>query len=157
MQKEITIRKATLQDLDIIADFQRRMALESENLRLDPDIVSAGVRAVFDDSTKGTYFVAETAQQIVGALLTTYEWSDWRNGFVLWIQSVFVEPQFRRQGIYRLLYEHVQKIVDQRPEFKGIRLYVDKNNAAAQKVYKALKMNSDHYQLFEWMPPKKSD
>jgi ribosomal protein S18 acetylase RimI-like enzyme len=83
--------------------------------------------------------------------MTTYEWSDWRNGTVIWIQSVYIAPNHRGKGVYKTMYEFIQKMVSDDPDLRGIRLYVDKTNHAAQKVYTNLKMNGEHYQVFEWM------
>jgi len=146
------IREAISSDGPYIVDFQVKMALETENLKLDTSIVEFGVKAVFEDSSKGTYYVAEMDGNIVASLLTTYEWSDWRNGRVLWIQSVFVDAPYRGNGIYRKLYEHVKGIVRHaETDFRGIRLYVDKTNTSAQKVYEKLGMENHHYEMYEWM------
>jgi len=148
----ILIRKAKLTDSHQIVSFQVQMALETENLVLEKRIVEIGVEAVFQDKTKGTYYVAEIEGKVVGSLLTTYEWSDWRNGRVLWIQSVFVEADQRGKGVYRKLYEYVKERVQlDDTDFRGIRLYVDKTNTAAQKVYEKLGMENHHYEMYEWM------
>jgi GNAT superfamily N-acetyltransferase len=127
------------------------MALETENLNLDPSIVQMGVSGVLDDPTKGKYWVAEVDGHIVGCLLTIPEWSDWRNGTVLWIHSVYVEPKFRRAGVFKALYLHLKENVLSSPELRGLRLYVDKTNLVAQKVYTDLEMDREHYHLYEWM------
>lgn len=147
----ITYRDAHPSDRDAIVAFQIAMARETEDLELDVEVLRRGVEAVFGDSTKGRYFVAESDARVVASLLITYEWSDWRNGIVWWIQSVFVEPEARRQRIYAGLYEHVKKIVDTQTYVRGIRLYVDRRNTRAQEVYTRLGMNGEHYQVFEWM------
>jgi len=148
----VTIRNAQPDDAETIAYFQEQMALETENLVLDPNVIREGVNNLFNSPENGQYFVAETKDGIIaGSLLITYEWSDWRNSFVYWIQSVFVQKNFRRQGIYKALYHHVQKMAQENPEVAGIRLYVDKTNHTAQKTYANLGMNGEHYQLFEWM------
>jgi len=148
----ILIRKAKLTDSHQIVSFQVQMALETENLVLEKRIVEIGVEAVFQDKTKGTYYVAEIEGKVVGSLLTTYEWSDWRNGRVLWIQSVFVEADQRGKGVYRKLYEYVkERVQHDDTDFRGIRLYVDKTNTAAQKVYEKLGMENHHYEMYEWM------
>jgi ribosomal protein S18 acetylase RimI-like enzyme len=141
-------------DLETITDFQLRMARETEGLELDPGTVIRGVAAVLADPGKGSYWLAErdgSTGGIVGSLLTTFEWSDWRNGTVLWIQSVYVVPGERGRGVYRALYEHLKRRVENDPGLKGLRLYVDRRNAAAQEVYERLGMTREHYELFEWL------
>jgi len=145
------VREATQNDARIIADFQLAMAMETEQLMLDPDVVDKGVRAVFDDPGKGKYYVTEINREVIGSLMTTFEWSDWRNGTVLWIQSVYILPPFRRKGAYRKMYLFLQEKVLSDQGLRGIRLYVDKSNTRAQTTYQDLGMNADHYQTFEWM------
>lgn len=148
----IKIRPGLLFDIDTIADFQVKMAFETENgLKLDPPIVNLGVSAVMDDPSKGKYWLAEVDGNVVGCLLTVPEWSDWRNGTVLWIHSVYVDPNFRKHGVFKALYAHLKEMVQTSPELRGLRLYVDKSNARAQEVYQKLGMSDDHYSLFEWM------
>ena len=144
-------RKAALTDAPSIVEFQVAMARETEDLELDRDVCTAGVVAVFAEPQHGQYFVAEAASQVIASLLITYEWSDWRNGVVWWIQSVYVSPEARGQGVYAGLYEHVKQLVQNEPGIRGIRLYVDKRNTRAQAVYTRLGMNGEHYQVFEWM------
>jgi RimJ/RimL family protein N-acetyltransferase len=142
-------------DAATIVEFQLRMARETEGLELDRDTLIRGVAAVLADAAKGSYWLAERAGdgtgQIVGSLLTTFEWSDWRDGTVLWIQSVYVVPEERGRGVYRALYEHLKRRVEEDPGLKGLRLYVDRRNAAAQRVYERLGMSREHYELFEWL------
>ncbi len=127
------------------------MALETEDLQLDPETVRRGVQAVLDDPAKGEYWVADLEGRVAGSLMTTWEWSDWRCGTVLWIQSVYVVPEARGRGLYRALYEHLRARVESSPDLRGIRLYVDKRNTAAQGVYARLGMTREHYEMFEWM------
>jgi ribosomal protein S18 acetylase RimI-like enzyme len=145
------IRQATIEDISRIATFQMAMALETENLKLDAPTLQKGIAAVFADSSKGQYFVYEINGKVEASLMITYEWSDWRNGVVWWIQSVFVTKEYRGQGVYKKMYEHLKEIISSQESIRGLRLYVDKTNAAAQKVYSKLGMNGEHYQLFEWM------
>ena len=145
------IRAAYHEDTGAIIEFQVRMARETEGMELDLPTVTRGVQAVFDDPTKGQYWVAESKGQVVGSLLTTYEWSDWRNGTVIWIQSVYVPPELRGSGIYRRLYEHLRERVLASPDLRGIRLYVDRRNTTAQRVYERLGMSREHYEMFEWL------
>ena len=149
----VTVRNAHKNDINCIVDFQFNMAEEVENLILDKNVITPGVEAVLQDANKGRYFIAEYQADVAGSLLITYEWSDWRNGLVLWIQSVYIKSEYRGKGVFKALYIHVQKMVNNNPErYKGyIRLYVDKTNVNAQKVYGALGMNRDHYDMYEWM------
>lgn len=147
----IKVRPGLLFDIDTIADFQVNMALETENMKLDPATVNLGVSAVMDDPSKGKYWLAEVDGQVVGCLLTIPEWSDWRNGTVLWIHSVYVHPDFRKQGVYKILYAHLKQMVEESGDLRGLRLYVDKTNLKAQQVYEKLGMSGEHYHLFEWM------
>ena len=147
----MTVRNAIPEDAAAIVDFQLKMALETESLTLEPEVVKDGVAALFHDPSKGCYFVAEEGGVVVASLMITYEWSDWRNGWVWWIQSVYTAPAFRRRGIYRALYAYVKSLVLESDNIRGIRLYVDKTNHPAQKVYSALGMNGEHYTTYEWM------
>jgi GNAT superfamily N-acetyltransferase len=147
----IRYREATPSDVPVIVDFQLAMALETEELELDREVCTRGVQAVFDEPSRGRYFLAESEGVVIASLMITYEWSDWRNGNVWWIQSVYVRPEFRKQGVYAGLYAHVQRLVQADDSLRGIRLYVDRRNVPAQKVYTKLGMNGEHYQVFEWM------
>jgi RimJ/RimL family protein N-acetyltransferase len=147
----LLIRPAEPADAAAIVEFQLRMARETENLELDRATLTRGVGAVFADPGKGSYWIAERGGRVVGGLLTTNEWSDWRDGLVLWIQSVYVVPEERGRGVYRALYERVKRQVEESPGLKGIRLYVEKRNAPAQRVYERLGMTREHYDLFEWL------
>ena len=146
------IRPGLFYDIDQLAQLQVTMAMETEEFKLDLETVKKGVQAVIDDPSKGRYWVMEIEGEIAGCLLTVPEWSDWRNGTVIWIHSVYTLPQYRGQGVYKKLYEHIQTQVKNDSSFKGIRLYVDKRNKSAQEVYEKLGMNGEHYTLFEWMP-----
>ena len=147
----INLREALPKDIPIIIDFQKKMALETENLILNSETLSRGVDQLMRDPGKGKYYVAEESSRVVGCLMTTFEWSDWRDGTVLWIQSVYIAKDFRGQGVYRKMYDHIRQIVSDDPALKGIRLYVDRSNTEAQGVYKKLGMDGEHYSVFEWM------
>ncbi|MSU59257.1 MAG: GNAT family N-acetyltransferase [Pedosphaera sp.] len=143
------IRKARLSDTVIIADYNARLAWETERRRLNRPRVRRGVRAMLKDKTKGIYFVAEEKGVTAGQLLITFEWSDWRNGNFWWIQSVYVAAAFRERGVFRSLYAHVYKLAKSRRDVCGLRLYVDDDNTRAQKAYLRLGMKESHYKFFE--------
>lgn len=147
----IRIREANIDDLEIIYSFNYSMAMETEGLELPKEILKNGIEAGLRDKNKAQYFIADANDEIAGSLMITKEWSDWRNSWVAWIQSVYVKQEFRRKGVYSALYQHIKDLVIESEEFGGIRLYVDKTNLNAIKTYKALGMNGEHYQLFEWM------
>ncbi len=144
-------REAIETEKKVIAGFQQKMALETENYHLDTDTVLKGVQAVFDDSAKGKYYIVEEDGKVIASLLTTFEWSDWRNSQVLWIQSVYVIQEYRAKGVFKLMYSEIKKLVTNNPNYSGIRLYVDKTNTNAQKVYTKIGMQGEHYSLFEDM------
>lgn len=146
---KITIREATRQDVEIIVKFNKAMALETEDKILDDDTLIKGVNQLFDDPKKGFYLLAEADNEVAGQLMVTTEWSDWRNGDFLWIQSVYVKPEFRCRGIYRRLYETVMQMAKESRDVCGIRLYVDKSNHAAQETYRKLKMDESNYIIME--------
>jgi len=147
----ITVQKARSSFADEIAAFQIAMALETEKMELDPETVRMGVEAVFADSEKGQYYVAIIDRKPVASLMITREWSDWRNGNIYWIQSVYVRPEFRGTGVFTRMYQHIKDRVQNDPALSGIRLYVDMTNRKARRLYKKLGMDGSHYQLFEWM------
>ena len=148
----INIRQAKYKELETIVDFQMRMARETEGLELDKATLQKGVENVFTDFSRGIYYVATAdGDEVVACLLTTPEWSDWRNGTIIWIQSVYVREDFRNKGIFRSMYKFIKQLVEEDNDLKGIRLYVEKTNLNAQKVYEAMGMGSDHYHFFEWM------
>lgn len=147
----MTVRPATEADIPVLVGFQKKMAWETEKIELPEDVLTRGVTELFFYPDRGRYYVAEENQSIVGCLMTTYEWSDWRYGNVLWIQSVYVDEQHRQKGVYSTLYAYIKKMVEDDPALRGIRLYVDKTNTGAQKVYERLGMNGEHYATYEWM------
>jgi hypothetical protein len=144
-------RPATVADAPTIVDYQLRLALETEEIVLDPTICRAGVHAVFERPSLGCYHVAEENGRLLASTLLTYEWSDWRNGVVWWIQSVYVPPADRHRRVFAGLYQYLQTLADADPLVRGMRLYVDLRNQTAQSVYTRLGMNGEHYRVFEWM------
>ncbi len=146
----VQIRLATPADLDRLVEGNRAMARETEQLELDAETLEAGVRGVFIHPTRGRYYVAEIDRVPIGQLMITYEWSDWRNAHVWWVQSVYVWPSHRGRGVYRALYGHVRKQAEA-VGAAGLRLYVDLRNRDAQEVYARLGMDGEHYAVFEDM------
>jgi ribosomal protein S18 acetylase RimI-like enzyme len=145
----ITIRAARIDDHEFLAAGNVAMALESEHKRLDPATVTRGVKAVLADPAKGRYFVAERGGQPVGQLMVTYEWSDWRNGNFWWIQSVYVLPEARRLGVFRGLFEHLDRLAKAETGVCGIRLYVERENVRAQSTYRRCGLEDAGYVVME--------
>ncbi|GAB1374629.1 MAG: GNAT family N-acetyltransferase [Bacteroidales bacterium] len=145
------ITPATLDDLPNMVDFQLKMASETEGLELDKTVLERGIESALNDSGKARYFIAKNNDKTVGMLMITTEWSDWRAGWVWWIQSVYVIPEMRGEGVFGALYSYVKELVTEMHDVMGIRLYVDKRNVKAQKVYEAVGMTGEHYATFEWM------
>jgi ribosomal protein S18 acetylase RimI-like enzyme len=149
----IAIRRAIVPDAQALIDFNCAMALETERKELLPEVIGAGVRSLLANPAAGFYLVAEADDQVVGALMLTKEWSDWRNGSFWWIQSVYVRPQYRRRRIYTQLYRHVKELAASDSGVCGFRLYVESENGQAQAVYRALGMSETHYRVFEELKP----
>lgn len=145
------IRQATIDDAKAIADFNIKMAKETEDMDLIPEVINAGVRNMIENSQMGFYLVAEQDSIIQASLMVTTEWSDWRNGLFWWIQSVYVLPEFRRTGLYRKLYEKVKTLAEDESNVCGFRLYVENENTNAQKTYRSLGMAQTDYQMYEEM------
>lgn len=152
----MNIRIANFADSLSLVEFNQAMALETEGRRLDPQTLKSGVESVFEDEKKGFYVVAENDNVIVGSLMITFEWSDWRNAWFWWIQSVYVLPDFRGQGIYRNLYDFVTNKAKTQDDVCGFRLYVEQENTRAQKVYEKLGMEASHYLMYEAEAEQKS-
>jgi ribosomal protein S18 acetylase RimI-like enzyme len=149
----LILRPGAWSDAEAIAGFNRAMALETEGRALQAERSLAGVQRLLRDPALGFYLVAERGGEVVGSLMVTFEWSDWRDGHFWWIQSVYVLPQARRQGVFRALYRHVQAMVERDASVCGLRLYVEACNARAQSTYAALGMARTHYLVYEQERP----
>ncbi len=145
----IHIRQAEPTDAAVIADFNLRLADETEQLSLDPQLVRDGVDALLKDPSKGIYFVAESEGAVIGQLMITYEWSDWRNGNLWWLQSVYVKQEFRGRGVFRALFRYLQELARKEKSVCGLRLYMHADNAVARKSYERLGMKQTRYEVFE--------
>lgn len=145
----IAVRVATSADAEFLVRGNAEMALETEHLSLDFDCLRDGVHAVFENPALGVYFVVMVGTRRAGMMMITYEWSDWRNGVFWWIQSVFVEPGFRSQGVFTALYRYVQNLARATPGVAGLRLYVENSNNQAQNTYQRVGMKRTDYQMFE--------
>lgn len=146
---DLNIRDATPSDCEIIADYNCRIAMETEDVRLDPETIKRGVAALLGDDSKGRYWLAIDGDNIAGQIMVTYEWSDWRNGMLWWIQSVYVDADYRRKGIFTALYQHVEALAKSTPNIAGIRLYVDEDNTRAQNTYDVLGMKMTTYRVMQ--------
>jgi len=143
------IRMATVDDRDVLVGFNRAMARETESKELDAKVLGRGVAKLLGDRSLGFYAVVAVEREIAAGLMVTTEWSDWRNGMFWWIQSVYVRPQFRRQGLYRELYAFVKELAATDGGVCGFRLYVERENAPAQRTYEALGMRETCYRMYE--------
>jgi GNAT superfamily N-acetyltransferase len=145
----VAIRSARPADLDFIVDCNARLAQETEDKQLDREILRAGVSSALESTHKGRYFIAELEGLRVGQLLLTYEWSDWRNGFFWYFQSVYVTRDARRRGVFAALYRHVEALARESPDVCGLRLYVEQHNQDAQQTYERLGLNRTQYEIME--------
>lgn len=154
MKSTLTIRRAVEADADAIIRFNMAMALETEQKALPENKIRPGVTALFRKPEYGFYLVAVSGNRVVGCLMVTCEWSDWRNGLFWWIQSVYVIPEFRRSGVYRSMYNTLRELATGTPDHCGFRLYVEKNNRTAHETYTALGMHETRYALYEEITDK---
>ncbi len=150
MKSLINVRLAVPQDVLAIINFNKAMAWETEKKELNDELLFSGVKRVLDSKAEAFYLVATTSEQIIASLMVTKEWSDWRNAFIWWIQSVYVLPQYRRLGVYSKLYSKVKELGRQ-SDCCGFRLYVEKNNSSAQTTYSNAGMCQSHYLIYEEM------
>lgn len=146
---EPRVRPAVPADRDVLVEFACAMARETEHRELDVATVRAGVEAVLADPARGRVFLVEHDGRPVATLMLTHEWSEWRNGFLWWIQSVYVAPQHRRRGFYRMLHEHVRALARETPDVCGLRLYVERDNRTAQATYRRVGMEETAYLVYE--------
>ena len=155
----LVLRPATPADVPVIVAFNEALAFESENTRLDPDVLAVGVLATFENPARGFYTLAERNGDVVGQIMVTYEWSDWRNGWFWWVQSVYVRDDARRGGVFRALYREIERRATEDPTVIGLRLYFDRDNTKAQATYLALGMEQKKYEMMERYPldGRKSD
>lgn len=149
MGESVRVRAARPEDLESLVDFNCRLARETEDHELDPATVRRGLSRLFDNPAAGFYTVAEQGGRVVGCLLITFEWSDWRDGWLWWIQSVYVEAAARRRGVFRRLFAHVREKAETDADVRGLRLYVERGNGRAQATYASMGMEEAPYKLFE--------
>jgi ribosomal protein S18 acetylase RimI-like enzyme len=145
----VTIRRGEPRDATAIAEFNRRMAWETEHKHLDPNVLARGVGRVFADPARGFYLIAEADGEVVGQLMVTFEWSDWRDGWFWWVQSVYVRDNCRRQGVFKALYAELMANARSTGDVAGVRLYVERDNERAQATYRRLGMGDAGYLVWE--------
>jgi len=149
MENGITIRMGEMKDADIVAEANIAMAWETERKRLDPAVIGRGVRGLLNHPQYGFYVIACDGETIAGSLMVTSEWSDWRSSLIWWIQSLYVQPPYRRHGVFTKLYDFVRIQASQRPDVCGIRLYVEQSNRVAKQAYAAVGMQETNYRIYE--------
>jgi GNAT superfamily N-acetyltransferase len=148
MAIDIKIREAVKSDIPVIAEFNQALAKETEDIQLNPETLASGIENALDRD-ECHYFIAKLNGQVIGQSMITYEWSDWRNGIMWWFQSVYVQPEHRRKGVFRAMFDHVEKLARNNPEVKTLRLYVMQNNLSGKKTYAALGMTDSGYVVYE--------
>ncbi len=144
------IRRAKLEDKEIIVKYNYNLAYETEDKELDIKVLEKGVESLLQDSNKGIYHLCEIDGKVVGQIMYTYEWSDWRAGTFIWVQSVYVDKEYRGKGVFKKLYTYIKDMCDRDNNICGIRLYVEKENYTAQKTYESLEMEQCNYYMYEY-------
>jgi len=146
---DVRIREATVEDAAIVAEFNSRLALETENKRLDPATALRGAQLGLQQPEICRYFLAERDGQVIGQVMVTFEWSDWRAGMFWWLQSVYVHPDFRRGGVFGRLFKHVMELCRNSPDACGLRLYVEEHNQPAIETYRRLGLRPSGHVVYE--------
>ncbi|MFI3209601.1 MAG: GNAT family N-acetyltransferase [Peptostreptococcaceae bacterium] len=146
----MNFRKATLNDIQKIVEFSFNLAKETENKELNKEILTKGTENLIKDSSKGIFYVVENNNEIIAQIMTTYEWSDWRNGDFIWIQSVYVKSEYRKQGIFKKMYNEIKEICESSDKYVGLRLYVETENESAKTTYESLGMKKCDYFMYEY-------
>jgi ribosomal protein S18 acetylase RimI-like enzyme len=149
VSQELSVRIAERRDSQTLVNFNIEMAWETERKKLNSAIVTKGVLGLLETPQRGFYVVAEAAGEIVGSLMVTYEWSDWRCGLFWWIQSVYVAPDFRRRGVFNRLYQFLKDRASRESSLCGFRLYVQSSNRIAQRTYDSAGMKETSYRVYE--------
>jgi GNAT superfamily N-acetyltransferase len=148
MSINIRIREAVKSDIPVLVEFNQALAQETEDMQLNPETLASGIsNALSRDECH--YFIAELNGQVAGQTMITYEWSDWRNGIMWWIQSVFVSPEHRGKGVFPALFQHVEQLAKKHPDVKALRLYVMQNNQSGKNTYTSLGMSDSGYVVYE--------
>ncbi|MEA1874127.1 MAG: GNAT family N-acetyltransferase [Bacteroidota bacterium] len=145
------IRPALNTDIPKLVEFQIAMAKETEDLALDEKTLKHGINAVLNDKQKARYFVAVDGKTLIGCFMVTPEWSDWRAGYFIWLQSVYVCADYRRKGVFRMMYDYLKEIVQDNQDYRGLRLYVERENQNAINAYLKMGMLDSDYQMLEWV------
>ena len=145
------IRKGTTNDLNCIVNFTLNLAKETESKELNKEVVKKGVLKILEGEIQGEYFVCEINGEIAGQIMILYEWSDWRNGYFIWIQSVYVDSKYRNKGVFKTMFDHIKDFCSSNSEFLGLRLYVDKNNKNAMEAYSKAGMYESNYKFYQYM------
>ena len=148
MPIDIRIREAGKSDISVLSEFNQALAKETEDMQLNPETLASGISNALDRD-ECHYFIAELNGEVVGQTMITYEWSDWRNGIMWWIQSVYVRPDCRNKGVFRALFYYVEQLAKKHPDVKALRLYVMQNNLSGKNTYAALGMNDSGYVVYE--------
>ena len=145
----VTIRSARADDLTQIVDFNLRLAEESEGKKLDEAVLSKGVQRALASPEMCRYFMAEVSGEVAGQTMITFELTDWRDGVLWWLQSVYVRPEFRKLGVFKALFRHIATLAKETPDVRGLRLYVEQGNSRAQRVYEQMGMQPGGYLVYE--------
>jgi GNAT superfamily N-acetyltransferase len=147
--ERITIRDANELDVPLLVEYNKKLALESEGKILDDPTLIAGVRRGLTHPELARYFIAQAGGRPVGTTMLTFELTDWRDGVLWWLQSVYVEPEYRRHGVFREIYHHIEALARKHPDVRGLRLYVHRDNHRAMKTYENVGMSKAEYDLYE--------
>lgn len=148
-QKKFTLRRAEAKDLDILVDFNNRLAIETENRPLDLTVLRSSMKHILEDERKGVYWFACDGDKVVGQIMYVFEWSTWRDKNFMWLTDLYVLPEYRKQGVFKLLSQHMMNFYRENPDIIGLRFYVDKENTGVVPLYHRIGWKESNYDLWE--------
>ncbi len=148
-ESKFQIKRAGKEHLDILVDFNMKLAIETENRPLNLETLTKSMNAILEDERKGVYLILFEGEEALGQIAYVYEWSTWRNANYMWLTDLYIKPEHRKRGLFKIIYQHVMRLYEENPSVLGLRFYVDKGNTSVVPIYKKVGWKESNYDLWE--------